>query len=170
MAQITNVVLTANLGSTLDLNLIARRATFIRYQPKKFSGAIWQHRKIGSTCLVFRTGKVVCIGAKSIEEGRKGVRQYARLLQNMGHYIHLKDICIQTMSAVYTTQARLIPEQLVTYLGATYKPELMMAAMLKRQCIHFTCFPSGKVIIAGVKKMVDLDEVVLPTLMELEVI
>ena len=74
------------------------------------------------------------------------------------------------MSAVYTLQGRIKPENLVEYLGAVYEPELFLAARIRRDGMHYTCFSSGKIIITGVKTLQSLDEDVLPTLLELQLL
>lgn len=168
MAKITNVVLTAELGCNLDLKQVTNSANFIRYNPKLFSGVIWSHRKIQATCLLFRNGKMVCTGAKSISIGRKSVRQYGRMIQKLGYDVSLKKIRVQTISAVHTLQASIKPESLVEYLGAVYEPEIFSAARLRKEGIHYSCFHTGKVIITGIKSMNDLEEKVSETMLELE--
>ena len=152
----------------LDLRHITQASTFIRYNPKRFSAAIWAHRKIGSTCLLFSSGKLVCTGSKSIEAGRKAIRQYARKIQRLGYDIKLKDVKIRTISAVHSLQGSIRPEDLVEYLGALYEPELLLAARVRRDGVHYTCFHSGKIIITGIKTMRMLEDDVLPILIELQ--
>lgn len=53
-------------------------------------------------------------------------------------------------------------------LNFTYDPELFPAVMLSRQGIHFTCHLRGTVLNTGIKKSKDLDEVVFPTILEIE--
>lgn len=168
MAKITNVVLTAELGCALDLKHVTNSAFFIRYNPKIFSGVIWSHRKLRATCLLFKNGKLVCTGAKSISGGRKSIRQYARILQKMGYAVNLQNIRVRTMSAVHTLQGRIKPEALVEFLGAVYEPEIFSAVRLRKEGIHYTCFHTGKVIITGIKSMKDFEEKLCETLLEME--
>lgn len=40
--------------------------------------------------------------------------------------------------------------------------------MLRRNDIHFTCHLSGSLLITGIKRLKELDEIVYPTLVEIE--
>jgi hypothetical protein len=78
----TNIVCTADLGCTIDLRGLTMTNRNIRYNPQIFSGAIWNHPRIGGCCLVFANGKMCINGkAKTPIEARKRVRRYARLVQ-----------------------------------------------------------------------------------------
>ena len=91
------------------------------------------------------------------------------LLQKMGYDVHPKKTKLRTMSAVYTLQNRLHLPDLARYLNASYDPELMNAALLKRNKVHFTCFASGKIIITGLKSVEDVDCIVYPTILEISI-
>ena len=161
MVLITNVVVQTDLSTCIDLALLARNATNIVYDPRVFSAARWKHRKIGGCCLVFGNGKLNCNGNRSIEQARKRIRQYARLLQKHGK---IAKIDVITMTAVYETSSGLSVNKLCDMLGATYEPDVHNAAMLKRGKVHYNCFHTGKVVITGIRNIA----VVYPTLLELE--
>ena len=131
MVQVTNVVVHAALHVTIDLEHLANSSRDIRYDPTIFSAAIWQHRKIGGNCLVFKNGKVNCSGSKSLQQAKKRLRQYARFIQKQGYDVMLGRIDLVTMSAVQLS-SRLNFLQMCEYLGAMYQPDIHNAAMLKR--------------------------------------
>lgn len=164
MLQITNVVVQTDLHNIIDLTHLTNNSRDIRYDPRVFSAAIWKHKKIGGCCLVFRTGKLNCNGNRSVDEARKRIRQYARLIQKHGFGGNLQNIDIITMSAVYQVSSNFDFNKLQGILGATYEPELHNAAMLKRGKIHYNCFHTGKVVITGIKNT----DAIYPTLLELE--
>ena len=171
MLNITNVVCTCDLECSINLRRLTLCATNIRYDPKRFSGAIWHHRKIGGCCLVFSNGKV-CVNGKvtSIQQARIRVRKYARQLFKMEWQVTLKTIRVVTVSAYYRLNGTLDMNVLVRELGANYEPELFPAAMLKRHSVHFTCFPNGKLLLTGIKRKRDLDEIIVPTIIELKML
>ena len=169
MVNIVNIVFTADVGSRMDLKLIANSHINIIYRPKQPNAVIWRHRNIKSTCLLFASGKMVCTGSKSIDEGRRDIRRYARILQKLGCNIHLKNITVRNITANHRLQGPLPLVEVVKELGASYEPELIMpAAMMKREGVHFSCFHNGRVTITGFKSQETLDEVVYPILLELE--
>ena len=159
--MITNVVVQTDLRTSIDLTRLARTATNIVYDPRVFSAAIWKHRKIGGCCLVFNTGKLSCNGNRSIEQARKRIRQYARLIQKNGV---IKKIDVITMTAVHQVSSGLDLNKMRSMLGATYEPDVHNAAMLKRGRVHYSCFHTGKVVIMGIRNI----DVIYPTLLELE--
>ena len=71
--------------------------------------------------------------------------------------------CI-TISAVYTLSGR-IP---LTCSMFKYEPELFNAATMYKGRVHFRVYNSGKVIITGISNEHVLENVVNPTLMEME--
>jgi TATA-box binding protein (TBP) (component of TFIID and TFIIIB) len=119
--------------------------------------------------MVFANGKMMVNGnAKTPAEARKRVRRYARLVRKRGWSVTLKAIKIVTMSASYRTDEPLSMNVLVRDMQATYDPELFAAAMFKRGGVHFTCFHNGKILVTGIRNERMMEDVVMPTLIELE--
>ena len=165
MVQITNVVVQTDLYASINLRHLTNSVRSIRYDPGVFSGAIWHHRKIGGCCLVFHNGKLNCNGNRSIEEAKKRIRRYARLIQGLGYCVKLKTIELVTMTAVHELSSPLDFDTTCTLLsGATYEPETHNAVMLKRGRVHYNCFQSGKVVITGLRNV----HTIYATLLELE--
>ena len=168
MAQITNVVAYTELHCMFDLNALARRLHNVVYNPQKFHGLAWKHRRVDGGCLIFNNGKLVGNGTTSWTEAKHSIRRYVRLLQNMGYPVQLKRIHLTTVSAVYTLASPVNYRKLLKYPGMSYEPELFHAPMLKKDCINFIIFQSGKVVITGIKE--NLHAAVNPILMELELL
>ena len=101
--KITNVVCSAHLNCTVDLISLCQRLRNCQYEPRSFPGLIWQHRNIGSNCLVFANGVINSNGkATSFHEGRQRLRRYDSLLQKYGCPVYLTDAKIITASASHT--------------------------------------------------------------------
>ncbi|KAK3105251.1 hypothetical protein FSP39_020839 [Pinctada imbricata] len=166
--KLTNVVVGGQLDTVMNLCALARQLTNVRYDPTNFSGLIWQHRKIGGNCLVFTNGYINCNGpCESFEEGIKRLRRYARLLQKLGYCYTLTGIKIITASASHRLDGKVTLEHIP--FKYRYEPELFPAIMFKRNNIHFTLHFSGVLIITGIKKSKDLDDVIYPVILELAV-
>ena len=167
--KITNVVYGAHLNCTVDLNALCQCLWNCRYDPKLFPGLIWQHRAIGGNCLIFANGVINCNGrASSFEEGRQRLRGYARQLQNFGCQVRLKDVKIITASSSHTLSGALDLYSLARDRTLLYEPELFPAVNFKMKGINFCCFHTGKVVITGIRGPSQIDGVVYPTLIELE--
>jgi TATA-box binding protein (TBP) (component of TFIID and TFIIIB) len=156
--QLTNVVVQADLGCSLDLHLLTYRLTNARYDPKVFSAVVWQHRKIGGNCLLFSNGKINCIGkCLSLQDGRRRLRRYARKLQMMNYPVRLTNVRSVTVSAAHQLTDRIDPTGLPK--DFSYEPELFPVVMFRRHGIHFICHLSGKTMITGIKRSSDLDDI-----------
>jgi transcription initiation factor TFIID TATA-box-binding protein len=62
--KIQNIVATANIGTRIDLNEVARRVPKITFEPEQFSGAILRTSQ-KQVCLIFSSGKIVIVGSTS---------------------------------------------------------------------------------------------------------
>ena len=96
------------------------------------------------------------------------LRRYARQLQKYGCPVRLKDVKIITASASHTLSVALDLYRLARDRTLLYEPELFPAVNLKREGINFCCFHTGKVVITGIRRPSQSDDVVYPTLIELE--
>ena len=151
--RITNVVLRGDLKCLVNLTHVLNNVHNAIFNPKKYSGVIWQHRSIKSKCFLFHTGRIMCMGNSNVHSGKKDLRKYSRIIQKLGYLVTLKDVKVITKSAVATLSGRLDLHQVSLVLKGYYEPEIFMAVMLKKGNTNFTCFSSGKVVITGVKKI-----------------
>lgn len=167
--QLTNVVCSANVACELNLRELCYQLTNVRYNPKKFPGLVWQHRIIGGNCLVFSNGKLQCQGkARTFQEGVKRLRRYARHLQKLGYPVIFGEVNIVTVTAFHTLSGPLDIPTLARERRIIYEPELFPTANFKQKGLTFCCFQNGKIVINGIKRSSDVDHIVMPTLMELE--
>jgi TATA-box binding protein (TBP) (component of TFIID and TFIIIB) len=91
------------------------------------------------------------MGNDSFIKARKDIRKYARLIAKMNYNVSLKSIKLVTQSAVATLSGKLNLFDAYKVLKGHFEPEVFHALMLKQEGMHFTCFPSGKIVITGVK-------------------
>ncbi len=165
----TNVVCSADLRCSLPLKQVCYQLLNVRYDPARFPGLIWQHKRIGGNCFIFSNGKIQCQGkASHLQEGIQRLRRYARSLQRLGYAVTLNNVRVTTATMFHTLSAPLDLKLLVQERQLIYEPELFPAANFKVENVTFSCFLNGKVIITGIKKTRDIDDVVMPTLIELE--
>lgn len=74
--KIQNIVASADIGKKLNLDLIALSGGYnIIYEPEIFPGCIYRDEELRVVLLLFRSGKVVCTGAKSIDHVKKVLRK-----------------------------------------------------------------------------------------------
>lgn len=85
--KIQNCVATVNLGCELNLQQINFRTRNSEYNPSRFHGVIMRIRDPRCTALVFRSGKVVCTGARNEFDANLGTRKFARIIQKLGYQV-----------------------------------------------------------------------------------
>jgi transcription initiation factor TFIID TATA-box-binding protein len=70
MIQISNLVITTDYGSPVDLNDLVLALPFDKteYEPEQFPGLIYRIDEPSAVCLVFSSGKCVITGTKSPED------------------------------------------------------------------------------------------------------
>jgi transcription initiation factor TFIID TATA-box-binding protein len=73
--KIQNIVASANLGKTLNLESVALDLENTEYEPEQFPGLVYRLDDPKVVLLLFGSGKVVCTGAKSISDAKLGVEK-----------------------------------------------------------------------------------------------
>jgi len=66
--QIENIVASARIPARLDLDKIAFELENSEYEPDQFPGLVYRIKDPKATMLIFSTGKVICTGARKIED------------------------------------------------------------------------------------------------------
>lgn len=95
LPKLQNIVSTAKLGCELDLYKIGIAGKNVEYKPKRFAAAIMRIREPKTTALIFRSGKMVCTGAKSESDSHTAAKNYARALKKIDNpSIHLTDFTV----------------------------------------------------------------------------
>ena len=152
----TNVLCAGMLGCPINLRSVASRLGNAVYNPSQMSCLTIRNRKIGRgkcAAVIFRTGYMSVNGSATVEEARTNFRQFARILHRMGYEIDISKIQIQCISAVARLPANLKPnmKHAMKRLGASYEPELHNSASIKRSGVCLLLFPTGAMVITGLK-------------------
>ena len=65
IVSVENVVASASVDQKIDLNEITKKFPDTEYHPEQFPGLVFRINTPRTATLIFRTGKMVCTGAKS---------------------------------------------------------------------------------------------------------
>ncbi len=163
---ITNIVSTANLNTTLDLRRLALENSNVIYNPQRFTGATWRHKKINGTLRLFPNGKLIHLGRPDAEKPRRHIRRFARILQKQNHPVHLSQVRLVTMSAVHKLSGRVDLPCVAQMMNGSYEPELINAVIVKRTGYTLCVFPTGTINITGIRST----DPIYPILLELELL
>lgn len=75
---------TVDLHTNLDLTKINAKTRNSEYNPARFNGIIMRLREPRSTALIFRSGKIVCTGARNEHDALLASKKFARIIQKLG--------------------------------------------------------------------------------------
>ena len=160
LISIVNVVASATIDQRLDLNDIVKKFPEIEWHPEQFPGAVFRIKNPKTATLIFRTGKMVCTGAKSEEIARKAVKKVVQLLRK--GKINIKKeatVTIQNIVASINLGGRVHLEEAARSLPRSmYEPEQfpgLIHRMLDPKTV-ILIFSSGKLVCTGAKTEKDV--------------
>jgi transcription initiation factor TFIID TATA-box-binding protein len=83
---IQNIVATSDLGGELNLSevAIALGLENVEYEPEQFPGLVYRIREPKVAMLLFGSGKIVCAGARNIEDVSLAVDKVSKELSSLG--------------------------------------------------------------------------------------
>jgi transcription initiation factor TFIID TATA-box-binding protein len=88
----------------IDLRQLALHSRNSEYNPKRFAACIMRIREPKTAALIFRSGKVVCTGAKSEEVARTACKMYAKSIKKLGYNVKMAEFKIQNCVASCDTK------------------------------------------------------------------
>ncbi|MBI5227634.1 TATA-box-binding protein [Candidatus Micrarchaeota archaeon] len=155
---ITNMVASASLGLELDLYALANKIKEIEYEPEQFPGAILKFKEpIKASLLLFKNGKVVCVGCKKRSHIEKTIDRTIQMLTPYAKRItktKKPKIDITNIVASASLDLELDLYRIAYKIkDVEYEPEQFPGAILKfkEPKASLLLFKNGKVICAGAK-------------------
>jgi len=84
--KIENVIASADLKKELHLASIANALVLqnVDYKPEEFPGLIYRMEEPCAVVLLFSQGKIICTGAKSVEDAKKSIKEMVDKLASLG--------------------------------------------------------------------------------------
>ena len=162
--KIENIVATVILDHPLDLNLIETRIPDVDYNPDQFPGLVYRLQSPKVTALIFKSGKMVITGSKSIKELVYSVKKILKTL--MEHGIEIKgkpQIQIQNIVASANLHVAIDLEKAAFILHRSmYEPEQFPGLIYRmdKPRVVLLIFSSGKMVITGAKREEEVAEAV----------
>ena len=81
---IQNVVASATFKQTFDVNAIAMAFPDIVHRPNVFPGLVFKLKSPKTCALIFHSGRMVCVGAKSERLAERAIMEVAKQLKEAG--------------------------------------------------------------------------------------
>jgi transcription initiation factor TFIID TATA-box-binding protein len=159
--KIVNVVASTGIGIEINLKQATLALEGADYDPERFPGLVYRTKDPKTAALIFRSGKIVCTGAKSIDEAHKGIENVFQSLRNIG--IDVKgtpEIKVQNIVATADLHSVLDLNAIAIGLGLEnieYEPEQFpgLVYRLSDPKVVILLFGSGKLVITGCRKPED---------------
>ena len=160
MVSIENVVASATVDQKIDLIDITKKFPDTEYHPDQFPGLVFRIKTPKTATLIFRTGKMVCTGAKSEEMARNAVKTVVQKLRKERIKIKQDAVTtIQNIVAAINLGGKIHLEQAARKLPRSmYEPEQfpgLIHRMLEPKTV-ILLFASGKLVCTGAKKEKDV--------------
>lgn len=160
VVSVENVVASASVDQKIDLDDITKKFPDTEYNPEQFPGLVFRLESPRTATLIFRTGKMVCTGAKSEELAIKAVRTVVQKLRKQK--IRIKRdavIMVQNIVAAINLGGKIHLERAAMVLPRSmYEPEQfpgLIYRMLDPKTVILV-FASGKLVCTGAKKETDV--------------
>jgi transcription initiation factor TFIID TATA-box-binding protein len=153
--NIENVVASADINQEIDLLSIMKVFRNVEYNPKRFPGLVFRLKRPKTATLIFRSGKMVCTGAKSEKLAISAVNKVVRELKKQNIVILNKPkIQIQNMVASANLKNHVDLETAADILeNVMYEPEQFPGLIyrMKEPKTVLLLFSSGKIVCTGGK-------------------
>jgi transcription initiation factor TFIID TATA-box-binding protein len=173
--NIENVVASTKLAEEFDLPKIETELEGAVYNKKKFPGLVYRVKVPKAAFLIFTSGKIVCTGAKNVEDVRTVITNLAKTLKSIGiEKIYLEpEIHVQNIVASANLKTGLNLNAIALSFGlenVEYEPEQFpgLVYRIKVPKVVVLIFSSGKLVITGGKSPEDCEEGVRIVRMQLE--
>ncbi len=164
--KIENVVASASIAEELNIEAISMLLDEAEYEPEQFPGLIYRLKEPKVATLIFRSGKVVCTGAKSIDSVRKAFELLTQRLKDAGiSVVKSPEITVQNMVATWDMGHALDLTAITLTFGlerVEYEPEQFPGLVFRLSApkVVMLFFKSGKVVCTGAKSIEEIERAV----------
>ncbi|MBI5072316.1 TATA-box-binding protein [Candidatus Woesearchaeota archaeon] len=161
--KIENVVASTDIKKVISLDRLLTVLENSEYEPEQFPGLVYRLTEPKVATLIFRSGKIICVGARSPNMAREALRKTVKSIKKIGNRINENSIKIKIENIVVAINLgrELNLDQLAFKLeGSEYEPEQFpgLVFRLDEPKVAFLLFSSGRAVCAGAKTMDDVKE------------
>ncbi|RLI94930.1 MAG: TATA-box-binding protein [Candidatus Altiarchaeales archaeon] len=154
-AKVENIVSGITIDQKIDLKKLASTATGLEYNPEKFPGVVYRIKEPKLAMLIFSSGKVICTGARSMDDIKEAVRKLIEKLREGGTIVKSEPkVEVQNIVASASLGFEVNLDMLAMECENTeYEPEQFpgLVFSLDEPKTVMLVFKSGRMIITGAK-------------------
>jgi len=159
--QIQNIVLSVTYeGVEFNLERLAKSLDGARYDPEVFPGIAYKSTDPPASFLIFASGKMNCVGAKSMNDAKLAIKRLTNKLKKSGIKIKSEPkVQVQNIVASFDFGREFDLERIArSFENTEYEPEVFpgLVFRLEEPKTVVLLFVSGKGVCAGAKSMADI--------------
>ncbi|MEW5897109.1 MAG: TATA-box-binding protein [Nanoarchaeota archaeon] len=153
--SIVNIVVSSSLEKDIPLEKMAATLPNTEYNPEQFPGLVLRIKEPKTSALIFSSGKIVCTGARNMEDVERSIQSIIKSLKKLDIYVTIKpEITVQNIVASGSIGMDLNLNILGLKLPNTeYEPEQFPGLVHKLRGTNatFLLFSNGKIVCTGTK-------------------
>ncbi|MFC1691565.1 TATA-box-binding protein [Nanoarchaeota archaeon] len=162
--KVVNIVISSSLEHDIPLEKMAATLSNTEYNPEQFPGLVIRIKDPKTSALIFSSGKIVCTGARTMENVEKSIQEIIKSLEKININITVKpEPKVQNIVASGSIGMVLNLNELAMKLENTeYEPEQFPGLVYKlpQAKATFLLFSNGKIVCTGTKSEKEVHEAV----------
>ncbi len=153
--EVNNVVLTVSYEDVeLDLEKIASNFDGVSYNPEVFAGLTYRMSEPKASFLIFASGNMNCVGARTVEGAKRAIENLTEQLQDLGYDVGGPETELQNMVASMDFHRRFDLEEIArNFRNSEYEPEVFPGLVFRMEgtSVAFLLFAQGEGVCVGAK-------------------
>jgi len=163
--KIENVVASTDIKKIISLDKLLGILEASEYEPEQFPGLVYRLDEPRVATLIFRSGKIICVGARSTNAAKTALRKVVKKIKKTGIRINENKIRVKIENIVVAVDLGkdLNLDQLAFQLeDSEYEPEQFPGLVYRiyEPRVAFLLFSSGRVVCAGAKSLANVRKAV----------
>jgi len=159
--RVENIVASAALGVVVPLEKIVSTLEGMEYEPEQFPGLVYRIDKPKAAALIFGSGKIVCTGARSLDDVNEVFRKVVKIVEKTGTKVPRGyKVQVENIVASAKFEGNIKLDKIAYNLeNSEYEPEQfpgLVYRMLDPK-VAFLLFGSGKIVCTGGRSVKDVN-------------
>src|SRR3989344_8993903 len=93
--KVENVVASTDIKKLISLDKLLTVLKASEYEPEQFPGLVYRLDEPKGATLIFRSGKIICVGARSTAAAREALRRTVRNIKKVGIRVNENNIKVK---------------------------------------------------------------------------
>lgn len=159
--RIENIVASAALGVDVPLEKIVSKLEGMEYEPEQFPGLVYRIDKPKAAALIFGSGKIVCTGARSLDDVNEVFKKVVKIVEKTGTKVPRGyKVQVENIVASAKLEGKINLDKIAYNLeNSEYEPEQFpgLVYRMTEPKVAFLLFGSGKVVCTGGRTIKDVN-------------